>query len=808
MRNFQDITICIMATLFPCLAAAASGDAEISQAAAVMAIPEVHFLSTGNDPNYVPPAKQIPISHEAFAELVKAFKQSGNQKYARRLAVLLYSFSRRFESKAVGKYKPDVAFEAVNAVEMVLVQAFLVIRDSKAAAKLSSQLRADVVKAVENDLIRPMVDAVIKEHKAKMGAVDPADGLEEIYPGYLADIALVGRAISEPDYVRVAYRYLSESGHYARSAGGAGLTFDMHSTEGQQGHLELMWRVRQIFNAIEGYSDPAGFKDKDGRRYDNVSMEDFPHVQQILGVLGRYALPDGRMNLLGSTKPQKICDPLKESGNVLLSGFGHAVLGSGTGADQSQVQLHFAGQGGKVDHGDCLSLVWYAHGQLMSGEIGAQLNKLPRWAESTLSHNTVVVDGQDQIGGDALGSVEMYVSDIKGLSVIQVDGAKSYRHLGVKTYRRTIILNTIDPKRPYFVDVFEVEGGTTQDYSVHGSVFGDMAGNCSLDMRRMEGERPLLDDGQKWSEPDTENTGFSFPSRKYGVIRNVDTARANEDFSVTFACKNGKRGGTRVHMTADKSMDVFLGESPSVRSDGENVNVHDLKTPHFIARRVGEKGLRSRFVAVYDMFEDQAKIRSVKRLNSLDAYVGLEIDLGGRVDKLLYCSSGKRAMIGGGVQMKGRLGLVTEEYGSLKGYLIGGTILRKSSMMVRRKKASYSGRILTETRNAAGGGSNAFTVDVILPTGRELSGKWMIVKHGTGDLPGPGSDKQMTQGHVTGAYQIDRIERDGARMVVYVTGDHGLEIEDGMTREAFSGWRNFAEASTFVIYTNAESLLR
>jgi len=813
MRESKSIIICVIVLLLLSVAIVAAGTPD-----EVMAILEGHLLAAGDDPNYVAPVMPVLIDNDAIGSLVKVYKQTGDDKYARRLAVVLYRFSQDYKAvgsgaKADRKQRAAVTFEPVEGIEMVLLQAYLTVMDTAAVKKLSKQISVDVTKAIENDLIRAMVDLVVKEHQSKMASGNYADKPAEIFPDYLADIGLAGRAINEPDYIRVVYRYLSELGHYARSAGGEGLTFDMHSTEGQQGHLELCERVNVIFGAIEGYSDPVGFTDDQGRRYDDVSLEDFPHVQKILGVLASYALPNGQMNLIGDSTATKICEPLKESTNVLLAGYGHAVLGAGSGGDQSQVQLHFSGQGGDHAHRDCLSLVWYAHGRQMSGEVGGRRDKLRSWASSTLSHNTVVVDRQEQGGDDTFGNVLLCASDIDGLSVIQVDGAKAYRHLGVKTYRRTIIHNTIDRTRPYFVDVFEVEGGRIHDYSVHGSVFGDMAGECSLDMQRMDGQRPLLDEAQSEVDPCGIGGSLIIPSSEYGAIGNVDTALAGKDFNVTFGCAGDKDTGTRIHMLADPSMEIFLGETPALRSGGDYVDGRgdNMKVPHLIARRRGEEGLRSTFVAVYDMFAGGAKIRSVKRLGATDAFVSLEIDLGGRVDKLFYCPGGKRSMIGGSVQMKGRLGLVTETDGVLQGYLVGGTIIRKSPMMGRTKKALYAGGILTGMSEDAGDGSNAFTVDTILPTGAELSGKWMIVTH---TIPGEMSASddvlkpRVAIRDVTRAYQIDRVQREGAKMVVYLRGDHGLEIEGGRAREIFSRWRDYSRASRFVIYTSLISLPR
>ena len=91
-------------------------------------------------------------------------------------------------------------------------------------------------------------------------------------------------------------------------------------------------------------------------------------------------------------------------------------------------------------------------------------------------------------------------------------------------------------------------------------------------------------------------------------------------------------------------------------------------------------------------------------------------------------------------------------------------------------------------------GENYFTVDTILPAGLALRDKWMIVTH--------------PKSAVTHACQIDRIAREGARMVVYLKEDHGLNIEGKTTTELFSPWRVFTGSNRFVIHTSAEGFDR
>ena len=56
-----------------------------------------------------------------------------------------------------------------------------------------------------------------------------------------------------------------------------------------------------------------------------------------------------------------------------------------------------------------------------------------------------------------------------GISVTEVDGQRAYANKASR-YQRVMVLNTVDPDRPYLVDVFRVTGGATHDYTLHGAI--------------------------------------------------------------------------------------------------------------------------------------------------------------------------------------------------------------------------------------------------------------------------------------------------------------------------------------------------
>jgi len=122
---------------------------------------------------------------------------------------------------------------------------------------------------------------------------------------------------------------------------------------------------------------------------------------------------------------------------------------------------------------DILSLSYYAYGEELASDRGyfsgsGQL--LPdgrsgqRWTSSTLSHNLVVVDEEDQASRECGSNLELFgVKD--GIEVIQASGFNVYPQC--EDYRRTCALVQTSEEQPYVVDFFRVKGGQNHQYSFH-----------------------------------------------------------------------------------------------------------------------------------------------------------------------------------------------------------------------------------------------------------------------------------------------------------------------------------------------------
>jgi len=788
--------------------------------------PERYFFNAAVDD-----ARYQWITRQA-ERLGQAYRATKKPQYARRVVLVLDAFADKYrhyllhrgrginnyytstggpcmvDGKLKGKPGVDLPYGWTDSrlgkwwadeIEFALVDAYENVKDSDAWKEFSRQKGYDVRKHVVNDLLRAMVEFIMEI---------PWDYHFSNNLIIFDRIARVGHIIDEPEFVHIAYHYLSRVIYDYDKNGPhhAGYTFDLHHPEGNQGHYGVANGIWAVYKSIEGYSDPPGFVSKlTGKHLENVSLEkDVPLFEPMVYLPEAYALPDGRLNPLNDSmgwtdlRRNNVVDgrPLLASRCRLLPGLGHAVLGDGRGRQQTQVQLQFSEQGANHRHLDCLSLVWYAHQRELSGDIGYQRNKLRHWASSTLSHNTVVVNSAPQSGGDTFGNVRLYVDDLPGLSVIQVDGTKAYAHEGVSLYRRSVILNTVDPRTPYFIDVFEVEGGCLHDYTMHGSVLGDMVGSCSIPLEPLGVEYPLLEPGEEWQEPRGMGS-FNL----YGLFRDVAAAPMSQDLTIDMLCEDDPSTGTRIHMPAHAGATIHLGRTPALRKAGhyQDDRVYNWWMPHLIARRRADQSLSSTFVAVYDMFEGGPKVTSVKRLTADGAGVALKVNLGDRTDTILYATDKSHRMMAGSIKMEGRLGVVVREGNKADAYLIGGTSLASGQMRLTSEHPNLTGALLDGRRKYDGADTDAFITDATLPEGKSLSGRWMIVTHRD---PVKGTLPTMH------AHQIVRIERRDGKTFIHLARDHGLKLTDHGVEELFSKWRAFQGRSTFVIYSQATTVER
>ncbi len=691
-----------------------------------------------------------------------------------------------------------------------LFDAYNAIKNHPVMADLSKELGHDVRKTIRDDLLIEMINFVRIRSDDNWGNLMP----------FFAAMAKGAWSTNDPPTAHAVYRWCTQHMKRPRVREGGqrgGYFFDLHEPEGPQGHKGLLMQTYGNFSAIMGWSDPPGYVcPADGLHLQDVGADDLPYFRDMIYVPEIYTLPNGAVNALDDTYAgydygrrhwYGFAFALRYSRCRMAPGYGQAVLGDGTGDDQVQVQMNFNRNGGH-NHGDNLSMVWFAHGQELSGEIAYHRMQLRLYSGHPFSHNQVVVNRRLVDNGDTFGNVEFF-NRRPGVSAVQVENTKAYAHVGAKLYRRTLILNSRDADAPYFVDVFEVDGGRTHDYSIHGSVLDEQNAAASLEMDRMDEKMPLLEEGETFHYPPPGQMGVRAKGPVDALLRDVSQATPNENFHVDFTYKERPDLGTRIHMFADERAKFYLGRTPSLRKcpgKGPQAYKHGLDywMPHFVVRRRVGKGesLKSVFLAVYDMYDGEPSITSVRRLDAGDDAVALEIKhADSKTDTIVYSLGGAREMSTGGVEMHGKLGLVSQKGAKADGYLMAGRYLRAGGVNLESDAPEYTGVIISATRKYDGAEDDTFAVDADLPAGEELRGRWMIVTHpkeitryGRGD-PWP-----RKPGPYRHAYKIRSIEKTGGETIVHLGHDHGLRTEGDITREVFAPGKWFKGDNTFVIH--------
>ncbi len=764
-------------------------------------------------------SQKFRFTHRAIEDLARAYEATGRPEYARKALLLLYGYSKvyphyllhtgrgennhyvgpRFPCLVGGRLRNQTTELPygwtdgrltslwMGEIDRGMLSAYETVRNTPAAEALSEELGVDVVQAIDDRLIREMADFLM--------LVPWHQHLANNLAAYFGSVARAGRLIEEPELCHITYRYVNTVlTDYGREKFGVGYSYDLHNAEGTQGHYGVNDRIYRVFKSIEGYSDPPGFTSRlTGKRLDRVSLaKDVPLFDRSVYAPEVYALPSGRKNALHDTMAwqpagTRACGmrfpPLEQSRCRALPGFGHLVLGDGRGEEQTQVQLHYSSDMANHPHHDCLSLTWFAQGKELSGEIGYQRNKLRAWSASTLAHNTVVVDRAEQPGSRDIGNLHFFIAGLAGLSAARVDGTFSYEQCGVTKYQRTVVLNTVDPARPYFIDVFEVAGGSVHDYTLHGCVDGDMTAQASHALRTRPGKMPLLEGGETWDDATGKGS-------LYGLFRNVRWAKPQEAAHVTFFYKDEPTTGSRIHFPTPDGATLYLAESPALRKAGHyrDEKVFNWWMPHLILRRRVPEGLTSVFVAVVDMFQGEPAVRSARRLRTgSNRAIGLKVELDGREDTVLFSLDGPRTMKTGDVETDGVLALVARSGGKRTAYLAGGTRLAAQGVELTCETGVYEGKLTDSQRIAGGDSSDAFVTGAALPEGEALEGSWLVLAHGGG---------RVTHGH-----QIDRIERRDGETFIHLAHGHGLRVFGGAATEVFSRWRTFQGGEAFTIHS-------
>jgi len=476
--------------------------------------------------------------------------------------------------------------------------------------------------------------------------------------------------------------------------------------------------------------------------------------------------------------------PTTQEGGFNRAGYGLMSLERGQGAEGTALWMMYGRSFGHGHH-DRLNLGIYGFGLKLSPDLGypefaSRWPKRGEWTDNTISHNTVIVDGQQQTAN--WGGHPVFFKRLPGLSAGEVRSANVYKQCDV--YARTIALVSVNATDAYCFDVFRVRGGSDHLLSFHATPGEPEVMNLSL----------AKQDGGTYAGPQVEFGKRQSDEVPLGFSWLYDVERDNApmpSWTVDWHVPDGYRGARAAdsihlryhHLTQEDEVALAHGDPP------QNKPGNPRRLRYVLARHQGDEGLTSTFVSLYEPYREQPLISSVQRLAAGEDTEGFEgvalrIELAdGATDYLLSCTGGAPIEIPEGPAFEGRLAFLRLRDGVVeRAALIAGTTLSLGDFKLSLDEPAFTGNVVRMDKDMKEDGR--IWVDIALPTDGTLIGQEIVIEN----------DEQRNA-----CYTIERVERDGEATMLSL-GDVCF-VRDFVDRKDYSkGYvYNFEEGATFSI---------
>ncbi|MFW6438349.1 MAG: hypothetical protein ACOCZ7_04970, partial [Armatimonadota bacterium] len=497
--------------------------------------------------------------------------------------------------------------------------------------------------------------------------------------------------------------------------------------------------LEEIPDLLVGYSDPEGYTDEEGIRFDDLNpWEDMPRYRLALLSMVRMLRPDHRYPIIGDT--HYTAGLSSHWAEVLACNYGDAYAGlletslggplaergseyalwrrspemSADGADRLPLRSeYFPGWqvaalrngephgdtalyfNGYAYHGhrhmDTLGISYFALGKEMASDRGYIWDD-PRnaWTKGTMSHNIVTVDRQNQRTKGRHSELELFATAPE-IELVQATAPSAYEQCS--QYRRTVALVRLPGGNSYAADIFRVTGGGEHHYGLHSNGDGFDAGDFAL----------AAADGM-----------LTIGSYKWGVS-NLQVAQPDGPWHVTWA-----NDGVNLDAWSASPIDrLVVGDAPGWRTyKGDQLNAPPIT--QILAERSGED-LASLFATVIAPWKDErSPIVSVREVRPDESgAVAMVVEMADRTDWIISALDDARRSYGP-VQMAGRFGFVSlRGDGSVRAlYLHEGTSLAVGDKGVELAEARI-------TRAVASVEDRTITLAEALPEGLTLTGAYV-----------------------------------------------------------------------------------
>lgn len=325
-----------------------------------------------------------------------------------------------------------------------------------------------------------------------------------------------------------------------------------------------------------------------------------------------------------------------------------AVLHSGEGSDRRCAYLDYD-SGGVHGHNDGMNIGLFFKGQNLMPDLGYPPTHRPGgwsskffyWYRSAASHNTVIVDGREHrdfcyvqrdVNGGQGTICESGNSVLWGIGTnTKAIAADDPLMAGVKRFERLLVMTDIDESRCYYLDIFRVEGGREHVKLSRGSV-------CELDLYGVNaenyetGEDPY---GMFFIKDRNEKENFSYQTDpEFKFVRNTKIDKApSEGWAAEWKYVDKYKGyfgdfegrdirlrytdltGDAEVITFDSFFDVHNAASHIYPEKSKELKgFAEEMLPGIAISRKSEDPLTSVFAGIYEPFEDNSSIKSIRRL--------------------------------------------------------------------------------------------------------------------------------------------------------------------------------------------------
>ncbi|MBW7893413.1 MAG: heparinase II/III family protein, partial [Chitinophagaceae bacterium] len=280
-------------------------------------------------------------------------------------------------------------------------------------------------------------------------------------PVIYRDMIRMGRILGDPSMVHNAVDRFNE--FFSK-----GFFADGWWLEGTPAyHDQTINLLKLVSDVSKGYTDPADWK---GARFNNLDLtRQHPLFEKAVRVSREAVLPNGRKIPINDTEWYTRGEATDSAVSRLWPVLGNAAIGTGRQENQVMLNVNWSGNYGH-SHYDNGSVILYAAGQELLSDIGYTHTKYRGWTLHTASHNTVAIDQKNQEYGTiqkpVTGRLNFYDDQDPHVKVIDVDASPAYSVANV--YRRRLVLVHAGAGRDYVVGRFDVKGGETHDWFLHG----------------------------------------------------------------------------------------------------------------------------------------------------------------------------------------------------------------------------------------------------------------------------------------------------------------------------------------------------